>query len=695
MFLIFREAVEIVLLFELRNIIMKKALIVVLILAASFSSLHAKKMTADLLLQLKKINEAVVSPDGKKVLFTLHTPLMQDNKSRSDIYMVSVSGDNPVRLTYSGIHNYNPTWAPDSKQFGFISDREGKPQAFIMNMEAGEPRQLTDMENGAANLLWSPDGKHLCFTSDVKMEQTLDENYPDLKKANARIYDDLPVRHWDEWLDEKYSHLFVIPAEGGEAKDLIPLEKFDVPLKPFGGRSQIAWSPKGNEIAFTAKNVKDFEASTNSDIYTISTYGGTPKNITQENLGFDMDPLYAPDGSDIAFRSQERPGFESDRIRLMIYNRRSSRIKDLTDKFGQWVDNMVWGPRSKKLYFSSVDSGKMKIFEINASNGRWEALTGGFYDYGRRALGMLKDGKSIVVSRESYNEPPELFTMDLSSGNMLKQLTHFNDSVMKDIDKAKIEETWIESKDSGMVHCWIIKPPDFDPSKKYPLITYCQGGPQQAISQYFSTGWSFLTMASQGYVVLAPNRRGVPGFGQDWVDAISKDYSGKAMTDILSAVEELSSEPYIDKDHIGAVGASAGGYAVFWLAGNHRGLFKAFISHCGMFNMVSKYGSTEELWFPNWDIGGPYWQPGMERNYEKHSPHEYVNNWDTPILIITGEKDFRVPYTQSLEAFTAAQVKGVPSRLLIYPEENHWVIHPQEKLLWYREFFRFLDLYLK
>ena len=674
---------------------MKNYLIIISIFVLAFFPLKAEKMTAEKLSEMKKITEVELSPDGRLILFTMNTPCVEKNTSKSDIYMMPALGGEPVRLTYNGKANYNPTWAPDSKRFGFISDRSGKPQAYTLSLEGGEGKQITDMENGVSNLLWSPDGKYLAFTSDVKLEQTIVEKYPDLKEVNARIYDKLPVRHWDEWNDEKYRHLFVVPAEGGEPRDMMPQEKVDTPLKPFGGREQIAWAPNGTEIAYTAKKVDNYATSTNSDIYVVPTLGGKAKNITQELPGFDMDPMYSPDGREIAFHSQARAGFESDRVRLMLYNRQSSRIRDLTDKFGQWVGNTVWASNSQSLYFSSVDTGKAKIFEISAGNGKWKALTGGFFNYGTRALQATKDGKKLIVSRESINNPVELFTLDIASGYMVKQITSINDSLMKGISPAKIEERWITSKDGAKVHCWVVYPPDFDQNKKYPMLTYCQGGPQQAISQYFSYGWSFLTMASEGYIVLAPNRRGCPGFGQDWVDAISQDYGGKPMDDILFATEALSNESYVDKNHIGAVGASAGGYAVFWLEGNHQGRFKAFVAHCGMFDMVSKYGSTEELWFPNWDNGGPYWQPGMKQKYEKNSPHEFVNNWDTPILIITGEKDFRVPYTQSLEAFTAAQSKGIPSRLLIFPNEHHWPVHPQEQLLWYKEYFRFLDSYLK
>ncbi|MFW5662172.1 MAG: alpha/beta hydrolase family protein, partial [Bacteroidota bacterium] len=331
---------------------------------------------------------------------------------------------------------------------------------------------------------------------------------------------------------------------------------------------------------------------------------------------------------------------------------------------------------------------------IAAESGRYDVITSGDYNFGTRGIDISPDGNTLLFNRESINDSPELYMLPVVGGTPSK-ITGINDDLMEMIDRVKIEAKWITSTDGKKVHTWVIYPQDFDPSKKYPMITYCQGGPQQMVSQYFSTGWSFLTMAHQGYIIAAPNRRGCPGFGQDWVDAISRDYGGMPMQDILAVTDSMASLPFVDENRLAAIGASAGGYAVFWLAGNHEGRFSAFISHCGMFNMVSKYGSTEELWFPNWDNGGPYWLPEHEGYYREASPHSYANKWDTPIFIIAGEKDYRVPYTQSLEAFTVAQVKGIPSKLLVYPEENHWVLHPQEKVLWYREFFKFLDKYCK
>ncbi|MFP4527834.1 MAG: prolyl oligopeptidase family serine peptidase [Candidatus Kapaibacterium sp.] len=673
---------------------MKKLLPLFLALILMMSPAFAEKMTTKKLFELKRISDHQISPDGDRMIFSISAPDVEANTFLSDIYTMPIKGGDMYRITRDG-KSHGGRWSPDGKKIVFLSSRDGKSQVYVLDLKkGGDAVKMTDMENGCQFASWSPDGKWIAFVSDVKLGQTPTEQNPELSKMNVRVYDDLPVRHWDRWQDVSFRHLFVIPADGGEPRDLMPGEKFDTPLMPFGGASQIAWSPNGTEIAYTAKKVDNFEESTNSDIYRVPVHGGSAVNITRGNPGFDMDPLYSPDGKYIAFHSQERPGFESDRIRLMLYRTSSARIEELSKNLDQWVTHSVWAPDSRSLYFTAGhNDGTMQIYTINL-NGKFKTLTSGTYDYGNRGLAVTPDGKTLVFSRENYNEPSDIYSMPAAGGESRK-LTDINKEVMKNVDKATIQSYKIKSFDDAEVQTWVVLPPNFDKSKKYPLITYCQGGPQQQVSQYWSFGWNFLTMASEGYIVVAPNRRGTPGFGQDWVDAISKDYGGAAMQDILAATDSIASMPYVDKNRLSAIGASAGGYATFWLAGNHEGRFSAFVSHCGVFNLASMYGSTEELWFPNWDNGGPYWKPENKKYYAEHSPHSYVQNWDTPILIITGEYDFRVPYSQSLEAFTAAQVQGVPSRLIVYPEEIHWITRPQDKIFWYREFFRFLGIHSK
>ncbi|MCB2204751.1 S9 family peptidase [bacterium] len=652
-------------------------------------------ITAEELLALKRVYAPSVSPDGKWVLYGVTTPDIEENRSNSDLYLVSVDGNTTKQLTTSPAADYNGVWSPDGKQIAFLSTREGAPQVYVISLSGGEARKVSDMENGVSNLSWSPDGAYFAFTSDVKMDETVAEKYPDYAKANVRIYDHIPVRHWDEWNDEKYRHLFILPAEGhGEARDLMAGERYETPLKPFGGAEQIAWAPDGSEIAYVSKKVADYAESTNSDIYVVDIASGNTRNVTEGMQGFDRDPLYSPDGRWMAFHSMKRAGHEADRNRLMLRDRSSGTISELSKTLDQWVGHTVWAPGSDALYFAAEDGATVQIYRMEVSDGSWEILTGGVYNHDG-GLDVTPDGDMLVYGRRNFNAPTEIYMQEAEKGARAWPLTSQNTAKLMTLRDVRIEERWITSTDGKKVQTWVVYPPDFDPAKKYPLITYCQGGPQATVSQFFSFAWNFKLMASKGYVVVAPNRRGLPGFGQDWNDAISQDWGGMPMQDILAATDVMLAEPYIDRSHVSAIGASAGGYAVFWLAGNHEGRFSSFVSHCGVFNLESMYGATEELWFTNWENGGPYWDAKFKANYDKHSPHRYAQNWDTPILIITGEHDFRVPYTQSLEAFTVAQVKGIPSELIVYPNENHWVLHPQEQLIWFDEFFDFIGTYKK
>ncbi|MBE0643724.1 MAG: S9 family peptidase [Bacteroidetes bacterium] len=651
-------------------------------------------ITAEELLNLKRVYSPAVSPDGKWVLYGVTTPDIPANRSNSDLYLVSIEGDRHKQLTSSPSADYNGIWSRDGKSVAFISTRGGTPQIYTIAIDGGEAVKVSDVENGVSNLSWSPDGKYFAFTSDVKLDSTVAEKYPAYDKANVRIYDQIPVRHWDEWNDESYMHLFVLPVKGGEPRDLMAGERFETPLKPFGGGEQIAWSPDGAEIAYTSKKGDHFAESTNSDIYIVNLASGSTRNITQGMPGFDRDPLYSPDGRYIAFHSMARAGHEADRNRLMLFDRESSQVRELSATLDQWIGHTVWAPDSKSLYFAAEDGATVQVYHIDAEDGSWKILTGGVYNHDG-GLDITPDGKTMVYGRRNFNAPTELFAQPVKKDARAWPLTSENAAVLSTIRQATIEERWVTSTDGKKVQTWVVYPPDFDPAKKYPLITYCQGGPQATVSQFFSFAWNFLLYASKGYVIVAPNRRGLPGFGQEWNDAISQDWGGMPMQDILACTDVMLKEPYIDTRHVSAIGASAGGYATFWLAGNHQGRFSSFVSHCGVFNLESMYGATEELWFTNWENGGPYWDPKAKKNYDKHSPHRYAQNWDTPILIITGEKDFRVPYTQSLEAFTVAQVKGIPSKLIVYPNENHWVLHPQEQLIWFEEFFDFIGSHVK
>ncbi|NLO18449.1 MAG: S9 family peptidase [Ignavibacteria bacterium] len=665
-------------------------LLITISMSNNLSNLNAKEnFSAEQLNSLHRLSDIQVSPDGKWILYSLSTPNIEENRSYRDLHLISIDGKEKKQLTSSPENEYDAVWFPDGKHILYIVRKNEKSNIIKLNIDTKQEETLYSDEQSLSNLKVSPDKKYLSFTKDIKLRQASADIYPDLAKAKVRMYSKLPVRHWDHWLDVTNSHLFIYNIENKSLKDLIEGEQYDVPVPPFGGKEQICWSPDSKEIAYTSKKVFDIAESTNNDVFVYSVQDGSTKNISSQMFGADFAPLYSPDGKWIAFLSQRRAGFESDRIRLMLYDRKTENISELSSSLDQWVGQVVWAPDSKSIYLSAEDGPVVQVYQMELPSGKWKVISEGRVNYDGE-LNISPDGKTIVVGRRDMMHPTDIYSFP-AKGGAATQLTNVNEETYKNLKPIEIRERWIQSRDRKKVHCWVIYPPDFDSTKKYPMLTYCQGGPQSTISQYFSFRWNFYLMASQGYVVLAPNRRGMPGFGQDWCDAITGDWGGLPMQDILYATDEMLKEPYIDKSKVAAVGASAGGYAVFWLAGNHEKRFSALIAHSGVFNMISKYGSTEELWFPNWEYGGPYWE--NDEFYNKNSPHKFADNWDTPILIITGENDFRVPYSQALEAFTVAQLKRIPSKLITFPEENHWILKPQNAVLWQREFYDFLKKY--
>lgn len=672
---------------------MKRILLILTFVFFSINLYSQKTFTAEDLNTLKRITEFTVSPDGNWIVYRLSTPSIADNKIYSDLYAISIDGSRTIQITNDNANDWNAVFSPKGSLLAFLSTRDGSPQIYVMDFPDGTPKKVTNIDAGVENVKFSPDGKFFVFTSEVKLFKTVAEKYPKYDKAKVRIYESLPVRHWDSWIDENYSHVFYLPISGGEPIDIMPGEPYDVPLKPFGGGDQIDVSPDGTEIAYTCKKMTglDFVKQTNSEIYIYSLKDRTTKNITKGLTGYDWSPLYSPDGKWIAFISLERNGFESDRHRLMLYNRQTGSIAELPKNFDQWIEEKAWSPDSKYLYVAATDSGVVSLFEVSVETGNVRRLTKDRSDHG--GLIVTRTGM-LIYSKQNILNPVEIYALNLKN-NKETQITRINQEILNQFKKVKVEERWIESVDGSKVHCWVVFPPDFDPSKKYPMITYCQGGPQSMVSPRFHYRWNMYLIASHGYILLAPNRRGVPGFGQKWNDAISGDWGGLAMQDLLAATDALVKEPYVKKDGLAAIGASAGGYTTFWMAGNHKGRFRALLSHNGVFNFESMYGSTEELWFPDWEYGGPYWIEKNRPFYEKNSPHRYVSNWNTPIIISVGERDFRVPYTQGLEAFTAAQVNIIPSKLIVFPEETHFIAKLQEFLIWDREVFDFLDKYCK
>ena len=654
------------------------------------------KLTPELLWKLGRVSDVQVSPDGKTVLYGITVYNLAENKGNRDLYTIPVDGGVPKKVSDFKGSEYNGIWRPDGQKIGFISGESGSMQMWEMNPDGSNKKQITELPEGMNGFAYSPDMKNILFIQDVKLDQTANEVYADLPKADARIIDDLMYRHWDSWHDYAYSHVTVASYDASAGKvgkpfDLLGKDKFDSPLTPDGGMEQICWSANGKLIAYTCKKLhgKEEALSTNSDIFVYSLDNHSTVNVSSGMLGYDMDPVFSPDGKKIVWSSMKTPGFESDKKRIMLYDFATNKSTDLSLNFDQSSSNFKWSKDSKTIYFISGYHATYQLYNIDIATSKVKQITTGVHDYTELTLG----NNCLVGAKMSMSMPTEIFKIDPISGNEI-QLTFTNKETLKDITLGKVTERWVTTTDKKKMLVWVILPPFFDASKKYPALLFCQGGPQSAVSQFFSYRWNFQMMAANDYVIIAPNRRGVPTFGQEWNDQISQDYGGQNMQDYLTAVDSISKDKYIDANRLGAVGPSYGGFSIYWLAGNHHKRFKAFIAHCGMFDFESWYGSTEEMWFANHDLGGPYWQNPKPKSYD-FSPNKYIANWDTPIMIIEGGNDFRIPETQGFEAYNAAQLRGIPSKLLYFPEESHFVLKPQNSVLWQREFFKWLDHYLK
>lgn len=683
-----------------------------MMLVVAILSLHAvalnppltakTRMSPELLWKLGRLSGAALSPDGDQVAFVVRRYELAENSGTSTLWLLDLtSGRRREVVTAKSIGDVQ--WAAVSEKPVLFytapsADDQKTMQAWSFDPAQSQPVQISHQPDSIANLKVSPTAQHVAFTMRIKMDATVQDVYPDLPKADARIIDQLMYRHWDHWHDYKYSHVHVAPvgADGqvGDAIDIMDGIRANCPVPPFGGSEQFAWSPDGRQLALTMKIVNNWAESTDSDIYLVNI--DDPQRrlcITPGMNGYDNDPVYSPDGRYLAFHSMKRAGFEADRNRIMLFDRGDGTIRELTVGLDQSAHGSQWLPDSSGMVFMSEWRGTDQLFAISLTDRRTEQISTGRFNY--RIVGVFPDGARLLVQRQNMLRPYELFVLDPAT-RQVNRLTKINDSIYADLELPKIEQRYVRSSDGALVHNWVIYPPDFDPNKKWPVLTYFQGGPQGQIGQWFSYRWNFHLMAAQGYIVLAVNRRGLPGFGRRWNDAISRDWGGQAMQDILAATDDMMTERYVDRKRIAGIGASFGGYTGYWMMGHHEDRFCTIIAHAGVFNLESMYGSTEELFFVNWDLGGPYWaSPEIQRDYNRFSPHRFVGNWRTPLLVIHGEKDFRVPVTQGMEAFTAAQVKGIPSRFLYFPNEGHWVLSPQNGVLWHRVFFDWLDRYCK
>lgn len=653
-------------------------------------------MTAEVLWMLGRVSDPQVSPNGEKILYGVTWYNAEDNSGKRDLYLASVNDPgNVTRITMSDISEFNARWRPDGKRIGYLAPNDsGIVQIWEMDLDGSNIKILTGFKESVTGFEYSPDGSRVLYTMEVKLDQTPNDIHPDLPKANAFIADNLMYRHWDSWHNYKYSHIFYSDYNSQGIRsgvDIMEDERYDSPMKPFGGMEQIAWSPDGSKIAYTCKKLSglDYTTSTNSEIYLYDINNGKTENLSRAGFdGYDHNPVFSPDGENVAWRSMETPGFESDKRRIIVYSFKDGVTKDLSRNFDQNADHFVWSNSSNTIYFISGINATYQIYSIDTYSLEIKQITEGHHNF----TSLAKAGDHLIAGKMTHSMPVEIFAVNINGTET--QLTTTNNHILDNIIPARSEERWIETTDGKMMHTWVIYPPNFDSLKSYPTLLYCQGGPQSAVSQFFSFRWNFQMMAANNYIIVAPNRRGVPTFGQEWNDQISGDYGGQNMKDYLAAIDTVAKEAFVNENRLGAVGASYGGFSVFWLAGNHDGRFKAFISHCGMFNLESMYGSTEEYFFVNYDFQGAYWEPEAAKTYGS-SPHRFIKNWNTPIMVIHGANDFRIPYTESLQAFNSAQLRKIPSKLLFFPDESHFVLKPQNSILWQREFFKWLDMWLK
>jgi dipeptidyl aminopeptidase/acylaminoacyl peptidase len=621
----------------------------------TMSTLAQQNLTPETLWQLGRVTPLGISKDGKLLVYKVGTPSVEENKINSKYYSVPINGGNATLL---------------EKIDGLIADKS-----------------------------ISPNGQEYISVEQVKVEKILGSDlYPKLSKTTAQVYTGLDYRHWDTWNDGTHNHLFVgLLAKENEKVlapiDIMPNEPYDSPQKPFGGDEDYVWSPDGTKIIYVCKKKAGtaYATSTNTDLYEYDLATKTTKNLTESNLGYDTHPIFSPKG-DLSWLQMKRDGFEADKNDIIVRHRGLD--LNLTAGWDGTVDSFTWSNDGKKVYFIAPIKGTKQLFEVNFPGltkiaVRVTQLTDGDFDV-NAVVGF--SGTSVLVTRNDMNHAPEVYSYDLTKKTW-KQITKVNDEAYAKISACKTEKRWVTTTDGKKMLVWVILPPNFDKTKKYPALLYCQGGPQSALTQSYSFRWNFQLMASQGYIIVAPNRRGMPGHGTAWNEQISGDWGGQVMDDYLAAIDDVAKESYVDKTRLGAVGASYGGYSVFQLAGIHKNRFKTFISHCGIFNTESMYGTTEEVFFTNWDSGGAYWEKDnakAQKTYNEFNPIKLINNWNTPILIIQGGKDYRVPIGQGQEAFQAAQLKGIKSKFLLFPDENHWVLKPQNALVWQKEFFGWL-----
>ena len=657
-------------------------------------TIEGGRLIPEALWAMGRINSVLPNEQTNQLAYTVSYYSVEENRSTSWIRVAKEDTEGNLQ-TQSEWVGYEPAWW--GNDIAYLT--EGK--LYVKNQAARANKKdicLKGFDKDIEGFLLSPQGDKIILIAQVKTIASTADKHPDLPLASGRVVDDLMYKHWDEWT-ETAPHPFLCDLKREKGKlevsnciDLFEGTPYESPMKPFGGVEQLAWSPDGKTIAYTCRKKAGLEyaVSTNSDIYLYDLATGTHTNLTEGNMGYDTNPSYSPNGEYIAWQSMERDGYESDENRLMLCNLATGEQTFLSRGLNTNVDSYYWKD-DNTLVFSAVWHATSMLYEIDLKSER-TCLTTGQYDY----VPAANMGDMYYCLRHSMREANEIFRF--KQGEEPVQISQENENIYSQITMGEVVPRWQKTTDGKDMLTWIIYPPHFDPSKKYPTLLYCEGGPQSPVSQFWSFRWNFMMMAANDYIIVAPNRRGLPGFGNEWNEQISGDYGGQCMKDYLSAIDEfVANEPYVDKDRLGCVGASFGGFSVYWLAGHHDKRFKAFIAHDGIFNMEMQYLETEEKWFANWDMGGAYWDKKnkiAQRTFA-NSPHLFVGEWDTPILCIHGEKDYRILANQGMAAFDAAKMRGVPAQLLIFPDENHWVLKPQNGILWQRTFFEWLDKWLK
>ena len=659
------------------------------------------RLTPEILQELGKISEVTPSPDGTKLLYGVSYVSVKENRSNRELFVMNIDGSDNHAITHTAKSESNAVWSADGSEIYFMSSESGSSQIWKMNADGSNRQQISDFDRSIEGFVFSPDFSQVIMIAALPMPKTDELLFEGLDKTTGRIYEEMNYRHWNDWVMD-YPHPYLAKVVDGKVsndgvKDILEGEPYECPMRPFGGTEAFAWTPDGKQIVYSCRKETgtDYAFSTRASLYLYNVADGTTVDLHPGDHGYDTNPAFSPDGKYLAFQSMARNGYESDKNRLMIIDMATREMRDLTASYDNNCDGFVWNADSRNLTFTGASYGTSKIFSVNVDEAKVAQVSADVQaDYGSVTLA----GNKIIATRHSMASPDEIFA--LNEAGEATQLSFENKAMLDQIEMGRVEPRWMKTTNGDDMLVWVAYPVGFDetlkndPDHKFPTLLYCQGGPESAVSQFWSTRWNVAIMQANGYVVVLPNRHGVPGFGQAYNEQIAGDFAGQCMKDYFTAIDNIAKEPWCDSNRLGAVGASFGGYSVYWLAGHHDNRFKCFIAHCGIYNTESMYAETEEMWFANWDYGGAPWDKNPNKSYTD-SPHKSITKWNTPILVIHNEYDFRIPVTQGMQAFNAARMRGVPAKFLYFPDECHWVTKPQNGVLWQRVFFDWLDKYLK